>query len=102
MPQTQLVAEFVEKLGSFYELVDDRTCSEKFTCHDISCQNGDIPNGDIFDHSESSALRKGKYSIGTSEIELTKKKNNWKRYKETHNFSFLLLKIKFIWMGNYC
>lgn len=48
MPQTQLVAEFVEKLGSFYELVDDKTFSEKF-----SCQNGDIPNGDVFDHSDN-------------------------------------------------
>lgn len=67
MPQTQLVAEFVEKLGSFYELVDDRTFSEKFSCHDISCQNGDIPNGNMFDISENSALsRKGKYSTVVS------------------------------------
>lgn len=67
MPQTQLVAEFVEKLGSFYELVDDRTFSEKFSCHDIGCQNGDIPNGNMFDLSENSALsRKVNGNMGHS------------------------------------
>ncbi|GAB1598346.1 acyl-CoA-binding domain-containing protein 5-like isoform X1 [Argonauta hians] len=47
MPQTQLVAEFVEKLGNFYELVDDKGLGDK-SDENMRKINGDLPNGDAF------------------------------------------------------
>ncbi|XP_029637821.1 acyl-CoA-binding domain-containing protein 5 isoform X2 [Octopus sinensis] len=54
MPQTQLVAEFVEKLGNFYELVDDKAIGEKSE-ENVRKLNGDVANGDVF-KSEPIAL----------------------------------------------
>lgn len=43
MPHTAMVAEFVEKLGTFYELVDDTTSVQKPAKGSVP--EGDVPNG---------------------------------------------------------
>lgn len=61
MPQTQLVAEFVEKLGNFYELVDDKAISEKSE-ENVRKLNGDMANGDVFKSEPIALTSKGNIS----------------------------------------